>query len=213
MPGKIPSRLLPKIKRIIADQLLLLCNPFIRLGNKINWRFGRPYEGVPRSLEPFIGLIQPGMVILSHKKFELTNWFIRGYWTHTAICIGDNHIIEAVSKGVVKKKLETFINTVDDFIVLKPKFCDHSVMKEAVDFVETIVGYPYNFTFRSRKESFYCSELVYRAYSQTSRWNYVKKKYPEKLWSFHSNRILVPQHILESEPLWQVVEQFRETGS
>ena len=94
----------------------------------------------------------------------------------------------------------------DDFIILKPRFCDPDVMKEAVDFVETLVGRPYNFTFRSRKESFYCSELVYRAYSQTSTWNYVKLEYPEKLWSYYSDRIIVPQHILESEPLWQVVD-------
>ncbi|MEI6884988.1 MAG: YiiX/YebB-like N1pC/P60 family cysteine hydrolase [Bacteroidota bacterium] len=194
-----------KIKRTVFHQILLLCNPFIRIANKVNWRFGRPYEGTPRSLEPFIGLLQPGMVILSHKKYELTNWFIRGYWTHAAIYINDKYVIEAISKGVVKKELKTFINTVDDFIILKPKFCDQAVMKEAVDFVETIVGYPYNFTFRSRKESFYCSELVYRAYSQTSMWKYVKIDYPEKLWSYHSDKILIPQHILESEPLWQIV--------
>jgi hypothetical protein len=195
-----------KIKRIIAFQLLLLCNPFIRLANKVNWRFGRAYEGSPRPLAPFIGLMQPGMVILSHKKFELTNWFIRGYWTHAAIFIGDNNIIEAVSKGVVIKDLETFVNTVDDFIILKPKFCDPDVMKEAVDFLKATVGRPYNFTFRSREESFYCSELVYRAYSQTSKWKHVREQYHEKIWSYHSDRILVPQNILESEFLWQVVD-------
>jgi hypothetical protein len=185
--------------------LVLICNPFIRIANKINWRFGRPYQCTHESLYPFIELLQPGTVILSHKKYELTNWFIRGYWTHAAVFITDSCVIEAVSKGVMKKTLETFIKTVDDFIILKPKFCDHHTMKEAAEFLEKTVGYPYNFSFKSKKESFYCSELVYRAYSQTSRWHHVKREYPEKLWDFHSDEIVLPQNLLESTLLWQVV--------
>jgi hypothetical protein len=199
-----------KTPKLVFYLLLLLCNPFIRIANKINWRFGRPYQCAQWSPEPFSGLLQPGMVILSHKKFELTNWFIRGHWTHAAIYITDNYVIEAVSKGVVKKDLETFIKTLDDFIILRPTFCDHHTMNEAAEFVEKIVGYPYNFTFRSRKESFYCSELVYRAYSQTSRWKYVKKEYPGKLWDFHSDEIVIPQNLLESTFLWQVVDHQRQ---
>lgn len=147
------------------------------------------------------------MVILSHKKYELTNLFIRGYWTHAAIYITDNCVIEAISKGVVKNSFETFIRTLDDFIILKPKFCDYHTMREATEFLEKAVGYPYNFSFRSKQESYYCSELVYRAYSQTSRWYHLKREYPEKLWDFHSEEIVLPQNLLDSKLLWQVVDR------
>jgi hypothetical protein len=192
--------------RRVLYLFLLLCNPFIRFANKINWRLGRPYRGAQWSPDTVTGMLHPGMVILSHKNYELTNWFIRGHWTHAAIYIGEHTVIEAVSKGVVKNSLATFLKMVDDFMILRPTFCDPHTMTEAAEIVKKIVGYPYNFTFRSRKESFYCSELVYRAYSQTSRWKYVEKEYPGKLWDFHSTEIVIPQNLLESSHLWQVVD-------
>jgi hypothetical protein len=183
-----------------------MCYPFIRLGNKINWRAGRPYRCTGISIEPFRHRLKPGMVILVHKDYELTNFFIKGYWTHAGFVISDEFIVEAISKGVIKKSLDEFISRVDDFIILEPGFCDFTVMEKASEYVQMVIGYPYNFTFRSRYDSYYCSELVYRAYAHSDDRQSQHDNSRPAIREMRSGKILKPQGLLESRPDWQVVD-------
>jgi uncharacterized protein YycO len=185
--------------------VFVLILPVVRNISRVNWRLGRPYKCSSTHLDPVRKFLHPGMIILSHKNYELTNLFIRGYFTHAAMVIHGDYIVEAVSEGVVRRQLSEFIGNVDDFIILEPRFCTRDSMLEAGEFVERSVGYRYNFTFRSGRKAFYCSELVYRAYSETHGWNHVKNEYPREAWDFDPWKIMIPQNLLESEMLWHVV--------
>lgn len=149
------------------------------------------------------------MVILTHRDYELSNYFIRGYWTHSAIIISEEEIVEAVGQGVTRKRLDEFISNIDDFIILQPRFCDPVRMEEASEFVKNVIGYPYNYSFRPRTRSYYCSELVYHAYTHESEWNLINQDATVPIWDFGSGEIFMPQNMIESDQLWQIVAMDR----
>jgi len=191
---------------ILLYSSILLFNPFIRLANKIRWRFGRPYKCEKVNADEIRPLLKPGMVILTHKDFEMTNLFINGYWTHAAIVTSEDSVVEAISKGVVTKPLQTFLTTVDDFLILKPRFCSPESMESASEHVKQFVGYPYNFTFRPEEDSVYCSELVFLAYSKTPEWNHLTRTSAEDVREYYDGRILLPHSFSESKLLWQHIK-------
>lgn len=173
--------------------------PASRIANRINWRFLRPYKCYGVHLPDLAGRLKPGMVILTHKDFEFTNLFIRGYWTHTAIITGENQVIQADRRGVVTESLYDYLRRADDFIILSPVFCGEAAMAHAVSHVRKYLGYPYNFTFDWRAGSVYCSELVYRAYTEHPE---VRKHYLNggpRLHRLLAGFPLRPQHIRESD--------------
>jgi len=179
------------LQKIVWD----FCCIFIILMNSINWRFGRNYLCDVYSYKRIKDLIDPGMVVLTHKKHELSNFLIPGYWTHAAIIATDEYIVEATSKGVQKSNIEEFLTFVDDFVILKPAFCTSQLMIRAGKCAINTVGNPYNFTFNHDNNAYYCSELIYRAYACSCRW----------LNSYLEKGIIIPNSIYESKDLWEVV--------
>ena len=188
-----------------ADRYILI-SPFARVFNKINWRFGREYECSGHNSENLHDILKPGMILLSHKKYELTNVFIKGYWTHTSIIISDEELVEATGNGVEKKLIEDVISNTDDYIFLKPLFCNENGMQKASNFVVDVVGYPYNFSLRQYTRSFYCSELIYWAYFRSIKLNGDNNNYYKIIREFLGEDIIMPQHFIESEDLWEVVK-------
>lgn len=187
--------------------LLILISPFSRLANKISWRAGRPYRSRFEQVRPYIGLIEPGMVILCHKEYELTNWFISGYWTHVAVMARENTIIEAVSRGVIRTPAEVFFSSIDDFIVLEPAFCMPSERLKAVEYMEQFIGYPYNFAFMPRDDAFTCIDLVCRAYGLPARKGKAGKIHPLDLIGYFSTDVILPENLLDASDSWRVVTQ------
>lgn len=183
----------------------ILISPFARVANKVNWRFGREYQCNNHNSDDLKKVLKPGMILLSHKNFELTNIFIKGYWTHTAIVISDNEVVEATSKGVEKKTIEQLITTIDDYIILKPLFCDEYTMQKASNYVVDVLGYPYNFSFRQYTRSFYCSELIYWAYIRSIKLNGDNSNYYQMLNKFLDENIIIPHDFTETKNLWGVV--------
>ncbi len=142
----------------------LILRPLTRAANRISWRFGRPYGCSARIPVGLPGRLLPGMVLLSHKKYELTNLFIPGYWTHAALVACSDEVLEAVSAGVTRRSLADFVSHADDVLVLRPAFCGPEEMRMAVRRAGQYLGLPYNFLFNPSEGSCYCSELVCRAY-------------------------------------------------
>ncbi len=190
---------------IVRKTILHAIAPFAMVANKINWRIGRPYRSQFAALQPHIEKLAPGMIILSHKDFELTNWFINGYWTHVAVIASENHIIEAVSKGVVKTNICDFFSSVDDFIILEPVFCSRSSMLEAVRFMEQYIGYPYNFKFIPSNQSFTCIDLVGRAYSLSENIEKIKSSSAPGLINYLTREVILPENIMKIENGWKIV--------
>ena len=188
-----------------SSSFVHLLRPSIRIADKINWRFGRSYKCGRVNLDDIRPLLTPGMLILTHKDFKLTNLFINGYWTHAAMVTSADTVVEAISKGVVTKSLETFLTTVDDFLILRPRFCSPESMRSASEQAKGFVGYPYNFTFQPDKDSVYCSELVFRAYAGTPEWKRLTRTSVEDAMEYYNGGILLPHSFSESQLLWQHV--------
>ena len=107
----------------------------------------------------------------------------QGDWTHVALCTKQGpppEFVEAVgmtgsasSRGVVRHSdFLQFISDTDLAIGDKPKFAivrptgDPDQIAAAVRYAEEQIGKPYDFAFSDKNDSFYCSELVYRAFNE-----------------------------------------------
>ena len=183
---------------------VIFIQPVIRLSNRINWRFGRAYRCSHLDTGHFLPALTPGMIILSHKDYEFTNFFISGYWTHSAIVTEDIHVIEAVGKGVIRTRLKDFISTVDDFIVLRPVSYETQDMRKAGEHVIKYLGYPYNFYFVPSKKYVYCSELIFRAYIETSSPDENIRFKSDSYHKFSKGKLFMPNQFSESEDFVRV---------
>jgi hypothetical protein len=190
---------------ILRKAILYTISPFARVANKINWRIGRPYKSCFDTIQPYMEKLAPGMIVLSHKDYELTNWFISGHWTHVSVIASEREIIEAVGQGVIKTPIRKFFSSVDDFMILEPTFCSRETMANAVKYMEKYIGYPYNFVFLQSEHAFTCIDLVYRAYSlSVKKADYNTLKLPG-LFRYVSRDVIMPESLLNLEGAWQIV--------
>lgn len=104
-------------------------------------------------------VIHPGDVLVSRMKGELTNFFIPGYWSHAAIYVGDEAVIEAVGEGVIETDIIDFLLSKDYVAVLRPTFPSWN-KEDSIRKAKDFVGFPYDYFFDSSSKSFFCSELV-----------------------------------------------------
>lgn len=110
--------------------------------------------------------IENGDVLVTRKRFELSNLFIPGYYTHAALYLvrGDHHqIIEVTTKGIDTTSLANFLFSKDYVALLRPKFIRNKhEQQKIIDYAVSYKGRPYDFYFEKGEDSFYCSELIWR---------------------------------------------------
>lgn len=110
-------------------------------------------------------VIKPGSVFLTKTNGELSNWAIPGFWSHAAMYIGNDQVIEAVGKhGVRITDIYSFLLTKDYVAVMHPEFCDDEAMATAVGWALGHLGKGYDFLVGPASDVFYCSELIFKAY-------------------------------------------------
>ena len=110
-----------------------------------------------------------GHILVSFTRGELTNVLIPGGWSHIAMYVGKDRVIEAVGKGVVETSLVDFVMTKDYVACVSPTFCTPWKMIEAAELAETQIGKPYDYGFDwqiGNQEAFYCAEFPYWCYSK-----------------------------------------------
>ena len=120
--------------------------------------------------------LKPGAVILTLKRGQLSNLLIPGHWSHAAIVISDNWVIEAVGKGVVKTRMKDFLLSKDEFLILHPTFATDAEMLLAVLQAQRLVGMPYDWEFEPNDQQWYCFELCWHAYNQAVPGNPFQRK-------------------------------------
>ena len=202
------------MKRSLPLSLFLwLCLPVSRFINRINWRFGRSFCCTYENIDPVRDHLHAGAVILTHKKYEFSTLFIPGYWTHSAVVASPGSIVEATGKGVCMKTLESFFSNVDDFIVLKPRFCCQDVMKKAGEQASTLVGSPFSFDFRNSDKMFYCSGLICWIYTQTLIGIKDSSDIPFVFRNFLNGNIIKPMDLYVHQDAWQVISSFKGQNS
>jgi hypothetical protein len=131
------------------------------------------------------GLLQPGDVIVTRHRKALTNFFLPGFWPHSALYIGtveqradigvnadwakeqiwvdDMCVLEARKDGVKIRPLrDTF--SVDVFAVLRPHLSGESIC-HAIERAVLHEGKMYNFDFDFyTSDRLVCTEVIYRAF-------------------------------------------------
>lgn len=180
-------------------------SPASRLANKISWRFGRKYRFQNNFQSIISNKLKPGMIVLSHKNYEFTNLFIKGYWTHAAVIVTKNEIVEALSSGVMQNKVKDFFSTSDDFIILEPINMDERSKEEAIRFIKNKVGSPYNFSFIQSDDKFTCSDLVGRAYKIPIPENVEDASESFSFINYLTSDVLRPEQVLQQNGMWKIV--------
>jgi hypothetical protein len=113
--------------------------------------------------------LQPGDVLLSFSKGELTNWLIDGEYKHCAMYVGAGEVVEAVGHGVITCDIEDFCATKDKIAVVRPTFCTGEEAFEAVKIALLQKGKDYDYYFEPSEQSFYCAELIAYSYQVATK--------------------------------------------
>lgn len=179
--------------------------PLIRASKHLSWRFGRKFQCSSMNLDTIRDLIHPGMIVLSRREFQLSNYFIEGYWTHSAMVMPRDKIIEATYDGVRVNEYDNFFPRTDDFILLKPRFCDASNMEKACNIALETIGYPYSFDFNTSFDSFYCSKLVVNVYARACGWDVIRHFLPTSCRQLSKGKIIRPSDLHDDQHAWEVV--------
>jgi hypothetical protein len=116
--------------------------------------------------------LEPGDIILTRRNGYISNYFIPGYWTHSALYIGTTEVmydknqpfvIEALSEGITCRSIEESLQ-VDAFIVLRPLISKLEIEK-AIKIAKNHLGKPYDFDFDfNTLDKVGCTELIFRSY-------------------------------------------------
>jgi uncharacterized protein YycO len=141
----------------------------------------------------------PGAVLLTRTRGELTNLVIPGDFTHAAIALSKESIIEATGKGVNINDLITFMTSKDRVVMLYPKFCGEVEMKNAAALASTWVGSPYDYLFDPDNKAFFCSELIQTAYEKTVKQMLFKRRYRMGLIT------VIPSDFARAVDKWELV--------
>jgi len=173
----------------------------------LTWRFGRKFRCSTLDLADIRKMVKPGMILLSRREFQISNFFIDGYWTHTAMIMPREKVIQATTKGVIIDELQKFFLTTDDFVILKPRFCGIPEMEIACSHASEIVGTPYSFDFNNSDDSLYCSELVLKVYARTCGWDRQSHQEPSEFKHLCDGKIISPSDLYHDQNAWEVVFQ------
>jgi len=188
-------------------KFLHYCTPLIRFSKYLTWRFGRKFRCSDLDLDNIRKIVMPGMILLSRREFQITNYFIDGYWTHSAMIMPSEKVIEATVNGVKINELwEFFLNT-DDFAILKPRFCGIQEMEKACSHASENVGKPYSFDFNNSDDSLYCSELVLKVYARSCGWDRKNHHEPSEFRHLCDGKIVSPSDLYQDRNAWEIVFQ------
>jgi hypothetical protein len=188
-------------------KFLYYCTPLIRVSKYLTWRFGRKFRCSDLDLEHIRHVARPGMILLSRREFQISNFFIEGYWTHSAMIMPREKVIQATTKGVIIDELHEFFLKTDDFVILKPRFCGIQEMEKACNHASEAVGTPYSFDFNNSDDTLYCSELILKAYARTCGWNRQSHHEPSEFKHLCEGKIVRPSDLYHNQNAWEVVFQ------
>lgn len=109
-------------------------------------------------------LIKNGDCLLSRTDWELSNFFLPGFWKHCGIYL-DGYVYEATTHGVRKVLLSEFCFKKDVVGIARPNF--DLELNYAEMYLDRTLGLGYDWAFSwmdNTSDAWYCSEYVYAFY-------------------------------------------------
>jgi len=141
-----------------------------------------------------LDLILPGDIVLNAHNHYVSGMFIKGYFGHTGIYVGDNQIIHVVTKGIKKSDILTFLRADGAAVVrIKDQTKVASAIKKAYEQLAKDVEYDYDFDKKDTSQ-FYCSEFTDFCYD-----------YPLREGVSKGNGYILPDDYLIPSDLFDVV--------
>lgn len=116
-------------------------------------------------------LLRPGDVLLkddcSYPLSQLGARLLGSHWIHSAVYVGDDKIIDCGSKPYVSEEMLDEFLQASSLAVYRPHFETAEDLESVLSFLRNSIGRPFNRAFRlTSKNSFYCTQLIYRALQQ-----------------------------------------------
>lgn len=180
-------------KRITKNSWRLLLNA---LDTEVSVREGDLLKA--EQIATIKSLLRPGDVLLESNSscplWQLAAAVALGSaWTHSAIFIGDNSVIDAGTKPYVARvSLNDFLKTTD-VAIYRPSYSNETDVQAAVAFASSCLGKPFNITFdHNDHNSFYCTQLISTALLKMP--NQIKLELSRMLWK----RVVSPNSIAKS---------------
>lgn len=145
---------------------------------------------------------EPGDIILSSDKSlplfsALSQVGLGSDFGHAALYAGEGKVIESGPKGVVEKQL---FHSGTHFTLIKPEYQSEEDSEKAVDYAQSMVGQPYDWSSSNDGYSVNCTDLVANALNQGDTDFDIKES------NILGTRAVTTQAFLENEKLKVAVD-------
>lgn len=164
-PARRRRPLLPSLRRVNR-----LGSAYVQ--RLMNLKFPTVWSHLSSSqTEMILSMLRPGDVLLKddcdYPLSQLGARLLGSEWIHAAVYVGNNQIIDCGSKPyVAENNINDFLRA-SSFAIYRPQFATPEDLESLLVFLRASLGRPFNRTFRfSNKNSFYCTQLIYRALQQ-----------------------------------------------
>jgi hypothetical protein len=152
----------------LIRKLIRSLEPLIRKLGAIYSPFSRK-KLTSEDWDQFQCILQPGDLILTATRGELSNFIIPGFWKHGAIYIPEKggYVIHAVGKeGVSEMDLEPFFFKRDYVAIVRPKGMSEESRAKICVAAKKNLGLSYDFSASLENATLYCFENLFVCHAE-----------------------------------------------
>lgn len=150
-------------------------------------------------IRQIINIIEPGDILLRVLGTYINSLFTPGFWSHSALYIGNDEINHAVGNGVVKEDLLDFCRC-DSICILRVKREYQNRILNALQNSNKmeLANTPYDFDFSNGNGQVYCTEFINDCYDNLFHYDFSDISL--------DCQILLPDGIYNSDKVEKIIE-------
>ena len=109
--------------------------------------------------------LRKGDIVLCGEQETVFSDIIGDIVNHAVIYVGRRRFVEAIGKGVGYASFHQLFTSHNNFVILRTvKGTKRKIKRQAIKWVKSQVGKPYDYEWSAKNEAYFCSELVNEAY-------------------------------------------------